>query len=76
MERRMLPIHGEWKHVSFENPGRFTETYGFSGSQGKVNLEGVLLRPESSSRTLLLFMHPSSTLQLLPLPRRLAALAS
>jgi pimeloyl-ACP methyl ester carboxylesterase len=74
MERRMLPIHGEWKHVSFENPGRFTETYGFSGSQGKVNLEGVLLRPESSSRTLLLFMHPSSTLQLLPLPRRLAAL--
>lgn len=74
MDRPILPIHGEWKHVTFANPGRFTETYGFSGSQGQVNLEGVLLRPESKSRTLLLFMHPSSTLQLLPLPRRLAAL--
>ncbi|MCA3621639.1 MAG: alpha/beta hydrolase [Methylobacterium sp.] len=74
MDRPILPIHGEWKHVTFANPGRFTETYGFSGSQGQVNLEGVLLRPEGNSRTLLLFMHPASTLQLLPLPRRLAAL--
>lgn len=74
MDRPILPIHAEWKHVTFANPGRFTETYGFSGSQGQVNLEGVLLRPEGNSRTLLLFMHPASTLQLLPLPRRLAAL--
>lgn len=64
-----------WRHVSFPNPASFTETYGFSGSQGLVNLEGVLLRPEGSkSKTLLIFMHPASTLQLLPLPNRLASL--
>ncbi len=74
MEQPNLAIRGDWKHVAFANPARFTETYGFSGSQGLVNLEGVLLRPESESRTLLLFMHPASTLQLLPLPRRLAAM--
>lgn len=70
-------VRGEWKHVAFANPARFTETYGFSGSQGAVNLEGILLRPEGvASRTLLVFMHPASTLQLLPLPNRLAALGS
>ena len=62
-----------WKHIAFRNPASFTETYGFSGSQGMVNLEGVLLRPEGvPSRTLMIFMHPASTLQLLPLPNRLA----
>ena len=72
-----LVVRGEWKHVAFANPARFTETYGFSGSQGAVNLEGILLRPEGvASRTLLVFMHPASTLQLLPLPNRLAALGS
>jgi pimeloyl-ACP methyl ester carboxylesterase len=64
-----------WKHIAFRNPASFTETYGFAGSQGLVNLEGVLLRPERvPSRTLLVFMHPASTLQLLPLPNRLAEL--
>ncbi len=64
-----------WKHIAFRNQGSFTETYGFSGSQGMVNLEGVLLRPEGvPSRTLMIFMHPASTLQLLPLPNRLARL--
>lgn len=68
-------IEGTWKHLRFKNPARFTETYGFTGSQGDVNLEGVLLRPvDRASRALLVFMHPASMLQLLPLPRRLAEL--
>ena len=70
-----IPLTFEWKHLTFNGNQRFSETYGFSGSQGAVNLEGILIRPEDvASRTLLVFMHPASTLQLLPLPRALAAM--
>lgn len=59
--------------VSFADEAKFTETYGFAGTSGKVNLEGQLLRPESRpSATVYLFMHPTSTLQLLPMPMALA----
>ncbi|MDO8279447.1 MAG: alpha/beta fold hydrolase [Burkholderiaceae bacterium] len=63
-------IDAEWVHLQYEEKSQFTETYGFSGNQGAVNLEGLVLRPRGKpSRTLLIFMHPSSTLQLLPVPR-------
>lgn len=59
--------------INFEEKSAFTETYGFSGSQGRVWLEAQLFRPrEKGSRTLLIFMHPSSSLQLLPLPIAMA----
>lgn len=58
--------------VSFTETAAFTETYGFVGSQGKVFLEGQLLRPATPSRTVLVFMHPASTLNLMPLPVALA----
>lgn len=59
--------------VSFPENARFTETYGFAGNSGRVNLEGQLLRPKDRpSRTAYLFMHPTSTLQLLPMPTALA----
>lgn len=49
------------------------ETYGFVGTQGLVNLEGQLLRPEGvSSKTVILIMHPATSLQLLPVPVALA----
>lgn len=59
--------------VSFQETAGFTETYGFAGSQGRVFLEGQLLRkgPERS-RGVLLFMHPSSTLNLMPMPAAFA----
>lgn len=61
--------------VSFENRASFTETYGFAGNSGKVNLEGQLLRaPDRWSNTVYVFMHPTSTLQLLPMPMALADL--
>lgn len=61
--------------VSFADRASFTETYGFAGNSGKVNLEGQLLRAASRpSRTLYVFMHPTSTLQLLPMPMALADL--
>lgn len=63
----------EWMHVSYEEPEGAVETYGFVGSQARINLEGVLLRPDRTCvDTVLLMMHPSSTLQLLPLPESLA----
>lgn len=59
--------------VSFPDRARFTETYGFAGNSGKVNLEGQLLRPTGRpSSTVYVFMHPTSTLQLLPMPTALA----
>jgi len=63
----------EWVHISYDDQAGFAETYGFSGNQGAVNLEGVRIRPQGlDSDTLLIFMHPASTLQLLPVPRAAA----
>jgi pimeloyl-ACP methyl ester carboxylesterase len=54
-----------------EERTQIVETYGFSGTQGTV-LEGQLLRGPEESGTLFLFMHPTSTLQLLPVPEAMA----
>jgi pimeloyl-ACP methyl ester carboxylesterase len=63
----------EWVHVQYTEAGQFTEVYGFAGSQGAVNCEGVRFVPKGKpSKTLAVFMHPSSTLQLLPMPQALA----
>ena len=67
-------VQTEWVHLQYEERSEFTETYGFSGSQGAVNLEGIRFRPQGrASETLMVFMHPASTLQLLPVPRAMAA---
>ena len=58
--------------VSFPEKPAAVETYGFTGSQGQVVLEGQLLRPISPSSTVFLFMHPATTLQMLPMPTALA----
>ena len=62
------------KIVSFADDSKFTETYGFAGTSGKVHLEGQYLRaPDTPRRTLFIFMHPSSTLNLMPMPSALAS---
>ncbi|ASJ72925.1 alpha/beta hydrolase [Granulosicoccus antarcticus] len=59
--------------VSFVETAAFTETYGFTGSQGRVFLEGQQILPENlPSDTVFVFMHPASTLNLMPLPVALA----
>ena len=59
--------------VSFAEAAAFTETYGFAGSGGMVFLEGQLLLPKArASTTLVIFMHPASTLNLMPLPAAMA----
>jgi pimeloyl-ACP methyl ester carboxylesterase len=60
--------------VSFPDDSKYTETYGFAGTSGKIFLEGQMLLPRGrASKTLYIFMHPASTLQLLPMPAAMAA---
>jgi pimeloyl-ACP methyl ester carboxylesterase len=59
--------------LAFAEQLRMTETYGFVGSQGRTILEGQRLVPRGRpSDTVYLFMHPTSTLHLLPMPVALA----
>ena len=69
----------EWVHIQYAETAKFTEVYGFAGSQGMVNCEGVRFVPidkttkaAKPSKTLAVFMHPATTLQLLPVPQALA----
>jgi pimeloyl-ACP methyl ester carboxylesterase len=67
-------VQPEWVHVQYNETSQFTEVYGFVGSQGMVNCEGLRYVPKGApKKTLVVFMHPASTLQLLPMPRALAA---
>jgi pimeloyl-ACP methyl ester carboxylesterase len=73
----MADGHTGWARVpailSFPDTASFAETYGFSAGSGLVWLEGQYFIPEGRpSKTLYLFMHPSGTLQLLPMPSALA----
>ncbi|MEC3947659.1 alpha/beta hydrolase family protein [Sphingobium sp. HWE2-09] len=64
----------EWVHIAYDETAKFTDIYGFFGNQGAVNLEGIRIKPKGvNSDTLLLYMHPASTLQLLPVPREAVA---
>ena len=66
-------VQAEWVHVKFVEKSAFKEVYGFAGNQGVVNLEGIRFVPTGKpSKTLLVYMHPASTLQLLPMPRAMA----
>jgi pimeloyl-ACP methyl ester carboxylesterase len=63
----------EWVHIQYPETAQFREVYGFAGAQGMVNLEGIRFLPEKKpSKTLAVFMHPATTLQLLPVPQALA----
>jgi len=63
----------QWEHVSYEETSAMREVYGFLGTQGRINLEGIRMLPAGRpSSTLVIYMHPSSTLQLLPLPSAMA----
>lgn len=65
-----------WKRtalvVTFPDNAKAKEVYGFAGNSGLINLEGQLLAGDRPSKTLFVFMHPTSTLQLLPMPTALA----
>jgi hypothetical protein len=63
----------EWVHIQFAEKASFKAVYGFAGSLGTVHLEGIRYTPRGrNSKTLLIYMHPATTLQLLPMPRGMA----
>src|SRR5580698_440707 len=60
--------------ISFAEAKQMVETYGFAGTQGQTVLEGQRLLPRGKpSDTVFVFMHPATTLQLLPMPTALAS---
>lgn len=70
----MFDVQREWVNITYPEQAAYLDTYGFARSQGLVNLEGILMRPNRRmSRTLLIYMHPSATMQLLPVPAAAAA---
>lgn len=59
--------------LRYEEPRAFVDTYGFAGSQGFVHIDAVLMRPKDTpSKTVLVFMHPSVSQHILPVPKALA----
>jgi pimeloyl-ACP methyl ester carboxylesterase len=73
-EAKTFEVVPDYVHIQFPETAAFQETYGFAGSQGMINLEGLRILPKGKpSKTLVVFMHPATTLQLLPMPRALAA---
>lgn len=67
----MSAVRREALVLHLDEAPQAVETYGFAGSQG-VTLEGQLLRTDAASSTLFVFMHPTSTLQLMPIPQAMA----
>lgn len=71
--QRTFDVDAEWVPVCYPETGPFREVYGFAGGHGTVNLEGIRYVPRGTApRCLLVYMHPASTLQLLPMPRAMA----
>ncbi len=67
-------VDPQWVHIQYPEAAQFKTVYGFSGQQGVVHLEGIRYTPRGiKSDTLMLYMHPASTLQLLPMPNAMAA---
>ncbi len=59
--------------MKYAEAGEMREVYGFAAAGGMVNLEGIRFVPGGrAAKTLLVYMHPASTLQLLPMPRAMA----
>ena len=49
---RGFEIRAEWAHLSYADSSSVREVYGFAGSQGSVNLEGIRFLPEGAPRSL------------------------
>lgn len=74
MKHERFEVAPEWVHLQYAEKATFRDVYGFASAHDMVNLEGIRFVPKGRpARTLFVFMHPSSTLQLLPVPRALAA---
>lgn len=70
---KIFKVTPQWSHIAYPESASMREVYGFAGGQGMINLEGIRFVPdEGYEKTLLIYMHPAATLQLLPVPRAMA----
>lgn len=75
MQQPDFEIEEKWIAHDYPEQRTFNETYGFAGSHGRVHVEAVLFRPRNRpSKTLLFFMHPTTPMDVLPVPRGLLGL--
>ena len=66
-EVERIPFYLHWEEKS-----AFKETY--AGAHDRIVVEGQYLKPKDApSKTVLVFMHPTGTMNLLPMPNALAA---
>ena len=73
MTHKTHDVSPEWVHIHYAEQAAFKSVYGFAGSLGTVHLEGVRYIPQGvPAHTLMIYMHPATTLQLLPMPRAMA----
>ncbi|MCC6194797.1 MAG: alpha/beta hydrolase [Burkholderiales bacterium] len=73
MSKPRFEVEAEWVHLSFAEDAALRDVYGFASGHGLINLEGIRYLPRGApARSLLVYMHPASTLQLLPMPRAMA----
>jgi len=74
MTSAAVDIEVEWIPLTYPEKRTFNETYGFGGSQGMIHVEALLMRPKGRpSKTLFFFMHPQTSMDVLPVPRSLVA---
>lgn len=65
-------LRRDYVNVSYRDEAAFAETYGFVGTSGTVMLEGIHMHTGVPSDCVVVMMHPTTTLQLLPFPSSLA----
>jgi dienelactone hydrolase len=56
-------------HLSYTDRVAFRDVYGFASGEGRVSVDGYRWTPRGrSSKTVLIYMHPASTMHTLPFP--------
>lgn len=72
MAQEPYEIETQWYPLDYPEQRTFNETYGFAGSHGRVHVEAIVMRPKGRpSKTLFFFMHPQTSMDVLPVPRDL-----
>lgn len=67
--RQKFEIQRDVVSMDFTENQKMREVYGFASSAGKIAVDGYLLRPRGKpSKILMMYMHPASTAQRLPVP--------
>lgn len=66
-------VETQWVNIFHNETTPLKEIYGYD-LEGLISLEGLLLKPKGRpSKTLIIFMHPTSSFAQVPAPRALAA---